>query len=101
MRRCGVASRKPVQAEEFASPQGVAGDPGDVGVGPTEVYDDMPNGLSFMSNYTVSLACSCREASIPRADDFPAVSRIHQLEAFLEVIDVDLVREHFLQRETG
>ena len=34
-------------------------DPGGVGAGATEVYDGMPNSLSFMSGYTVGNSFDC------------------------------------------
>src|SRR5215472_4336234 len=37
----------------------------------------------------------------PGTDHLAAVTGIHQVEAFLEIVDVDLVRQHLLQREAG
>src|SRR6185312_14779171 len=39
--------------------------------------------------------------SVPGTDDLAAGAGIHQVEALLEVVDMDLVGQHLLQREAG
>src|SRR6185437_11651425 len=48
-----------------------------------------------------SMACCLRIAASPTAHDLAALARRHQVETPLEIVDPELVGQHFLQRETG